>query len=98
MQDNDSAKTRCVIRVTNKGDDPDVLASAVDGITGDLVRGMCREFSCKLDDDGKTYTVSFNLEDLPGVSIEEFKKELREMEEDEEDSVTYAVRLSRAQS
>ena len=93
MQDNDSAKTRCVIRVTNKYDDPGVLASAVDSITGDLVCGMCREFSCRLDEDGKTYAVSFNIEDLPGVSIEEFKKELHEMEEDEEDSVTYAVRL-----
>jgi hypothetical protein len=85
---------RCEIRVTNKGDDPAVLAACVDEITGDLVRGMCRGFSCKLDDDGKTYAVSFNLEDLPGVSIEEFKKELREMEEDEDDLVIYSVRFS----
>ncbi len=41
MQNNDTAKTRCEIRVTNKGEDPNVLASAVDEITGDLVRGMC---------------------------------------------------------
>ncbi len=94
MQDNNTAKTRCEIRVTNKGDDPGVLASAVDSITGDLVCGMCREFSCRLDDDGKTCALSFNIEDLPRISIEEFKKELREMEEDEEDSVTYTVRFS----
>lgn len=94
MQDNDSAKTRCEIRVTNKGDDPAVLAAAVDEITGDLVRGMCREFSCKLDEDGKTYAVSFNVEDVPGLSIEEFRKEAREMEEDEEEPVSYSVRFS----
>ena len=42
---------------------------------------------------GKTYAVSFNLEDLPGISIEEFKKECREMEEDEDDSVIYTARF-----
>lgn len=84
----------CEIRITNKGDDPAVLAAAVDEITGDLIRGMCRGFSCKLNEDEKTYAVSFNLEDLPGISIEEFKKELREMEEDEDDSVIYSVRFS----
>ena len=94
MQNSDNSQTRCEIRVTNKGDDPGVLASAVDEITVDLVRGMCREFSCKLDEDGKTYAVSFNIEDLPGISIEEFKQELREMEEDESEDVSYAVRLS----
>jgi hypothetical protein len=85
---------RCEIRVTNRGGDPAVLAAAVDEITGDLVRGMCRGFSCKLDEDGKTYAVSFNLEDLPGISIKEFKKECREMEEDEDVSVIYSVRFS----
>lgn len=85
---------RCELRITNRGDDPAVLASHVDEITGDLVRGMCREFTCKLDEDGKTYAVSFNIEDLPGVSIEEFKQELREMEEDDSEDVSYAVRLS----
>lgn len=96
MQNSDSAQTRCEIRVTNKGEDPAVLAAAVEEITGDLVRGMCRDFSCKLDEDGKTYAVSFNVEDLPGISIEKFKQELREMEEDEEEPVSYAVRLSRS--
>jgi hypothetical protein len=91
---NGTMNNRCEIRVTNRGDDPAVLAAAVDEITGDLVRGMCRGFSCKLDEDGKTFAVSFNLEDLPGISIKEFKKELREMEEDEEDLVIYSVRFS----
>lgn len=94
MHNSDIIQTRCEIRVTNKGDDPAVLAAAVDEITGDLVRGMCREFSCKLAENGKTYAVSFNVEDLLGISLKEFKKELREMEEDEEDLVIYSVRFS----
>ena len=85
---------KCEIRVTNRGDDPAVLASHVDEITGDLLRCMCRELSCKLSDDGKTYAVSFNLEDVPGMSRKEFEDELREMTEDEDDSVIYAYSIS----
>lgn len=29
MHNNDSAKTKCEIRVTNKGDDPNVLATVL---------------------------------------------------------------------
>ncbi len=94
MQNDDGMNDKCEIRITNRGDDPAVLAAAVDDITGDLLRGMCREFACKLDDDGKTYTVSFNLEDVPGVSREAFEEELREMAEDEDEPVTYVVRFS----
>ena len=87
---------KCEIRVTNRGDDPGVLATAVDEIAIDLIRCMCREFSCKLSDDGKTYTVSFNVEDVPGLPRKEFEDELREMAEDEDDSVIYAYSISRS--
>ena len=86
--------TKCEIRITNRSDDPAVLASHVDEIATDLIRCMCRELSFKLSDDGKTYTVTFNLEDVPGMSRKEFEKELREMAEDEEDSVIYAYSIS----
>ena len=86
--------TKCEIRVTNRGDDPGVLATAVDEIATDLIRSMCRELSFKLSDDGKAYTVTFNLEDVPGMSRKEFEDELREMAEDEEDSVIYAYSIS----
>lgn len=86
--------TKCELRLTNRGDDPAVLASHVDEIATDLIRCMCRELSFKLSDDGKTYTVSFNLEDVPGMSRKEFEDELREMAEDEDDSVIYAYSIS----
>lgn len=43
---------------------------------------------------GKTYTVTFNLEDVPGMSRKEFVDELREMSKDEEDSVIYSYSIS----
>ena len=86
--------TKCEIRITNRSDDPAVLASHVDEIATDLIRCMCRELSFKLSDDGKTYTVTFNLEDVPGMSRKEFEDELREMAEDETDSVIYAYSIS----
>ena len=45
---------------------------------------------------GKTYTVTFNLEDVPGMSRKEFVDELREMADDEDDSVIYAYSISRS--
>ena len=86
--------TKCEIRVTNRGDDPAVLASHVDEIATDLIRCMCRELSFKLSDDGKTYTVTFNLDFVPEMSRKEFEDELREMAEDEEDSVIYSYSIS----
>lgn len=86
--------TKCEIRVTNRGDDPGVLATAVDEIATDLIRCMCRELSFKLSDDGKTYTVTFNLEDVPGMSRKEFEDELREMAGDETDLVIYSYSIS----
>jgi hypothetical protein len=86
--------TRCEIRVTNRGEDSNVLADRVDEIARDLLCGLCREFSCKLSDDGKTYTVSFNVEDVPGLPRKEFEDELREMAEDETDSVIYSYSIS----
>ena len=55
---------------------------------------MCRELSFKLSDDGKTYTITFNLDFVPGMSRKEFEDELREMAEDEEDSVIYSYSIS----
>ncbi len=86
--------TKCEIRVTNRSDDPGFLATVVDEIATDLIRCMCRELSFKLSDDGKTYTVTFNLEDVPGMSRKEFEDELREMADDEDDSVIYAYSIS----
>ena len=85
---------KCELRITNRGDDPAVLASHTDEIATDLIRSMCRELSFKLSDDGKAYTVTFNLEDVPGMSRKEFEDELREMAEDEEDSVIYSYSIS----
>ena len=86
--------TKCEIRVTNRGDDPAVLASHVDEIATDLIRCMCRELSFKLSDDGKTYTITFDLDFVPDMSRKEFEDELREMAEDEEDSVIYSYSIS----
>ena len=86
--------TKCELRITNRGDDPGILATAVDEIATDLIRCMCRELSFKLSDDGKTYTITFNLDFVPDMSRKEFEDELREMAEDEEDSVIYAYSIS----
>lgn len=85
---------RCEIRVTNRGEDSNVLADRVDEITRDLLCGLCREFSCKLSDDGKTYTVSYIVEDVSGLSMKEFEEEAREMAADEDDAVSYDIRFS----
>lgn len=86
--------TKREIRVTNRGGDPGVLAAHTDEIATDLIRCMCRELSFKLSDDGKTYTITFNLDFVPDMSRKEFEDELREMAEDEEDSIIYAYSIS----